>query len=339
MRLSLCIATLNRAGYIGATLDAILPQLTPDVEVVVVDGASTDQTPEVMAAYCGRHPNVVYRREPGNSGVDADFDKAVNYARGDYCWLMSDDDLVVPGAIARVLDQLADAPQALIVNAEIRDRELVGLLKPRQWEGTQDRRYDASGHESFFAEAGSYLSFIGGVVVERRWWLARDRAPFYGSLFIHVGVLFQQPAPSLVKVLAEPLVRIRYGNALWTARAFDIWMFKWPSLVWSFEHFSEAARQRVSPRRPGASLKTLLWYRGLGAWGAAQLRGATALHALAPVVARLPVRLLNAALAAYCGASRHGDSAMKLYDLAQGSGSSALARRLARRSRFPETGR
>lgn len=339
-RLSLCIATLNRAAFIGATIEAILPQLTPNVELVVVDGASRDETPEIMAAYCRRHANIVYRRESENSGVDADFDKAVSYARGDYCWLMSDDDLVLPGAIALALESLADAPQAVIVNAEIRDRELDALLKARQWDCQADYRYDASGHEAFFADVGSYLSFIGGVIVNRRWWLGRDRARFYGSLFIHVGVLFQQPAPSLVKVLSKPLVQIRYGNAQWTARSFEIWMFKWPALVWSFDHFSEHARQRVSPRRPGMSLKTLLWYRGLGAWDASQIRADTGpFHPMAALVARLPVRLLNAALAAYCSASRHGDSAMKLYDLSQATGASALARRLARRSRSPETGR
>ena len=344
IRLSLCIATLNRAGYIGQTIDAILPQLTPQVELVVVDGASRDETPTLMAQYERQHPGIVYRREAQNCGVDRDFDKAVGYARGDYCWLMSDDDLIVPGAIAHVLACLADAPQALIVNAEIRDRELHDVLKPRQLALDADRDWDEADHERFFTDAGSYLSFIGAVVVQRAWWLGRERAAYDGSLFIHMGVLFQQPAPARVKCIAQPLVQIRYGNALWTARAFEIWMFKWPSLVWSFGHFSEQARRRVSPRHPGASLRTLVWYRGLGAWGAAQLAPASAagprvFHALAPLVARLPVRLLNAALAVYCAASRHGDSAMKLYDLAQSAGSSATARRLARRSRFPGTGR
>lgn len=344
IRLSLCIATLNRAAYIGQTIDAILPQLTPEVELVVVDGASRDETPTLMARYERRHPNILYRREAQNCGVDRDFDKAVGYARGDYCWLMSDDDLIVPGAIGRLLACLAQAPQAVIVNAEIRDREMQEVLKPRQLALEADRDYGEADHERFFDDAGSYLSFIGAVVVERTWWLGRERAAYDGSLFIHMGVLFQQPAPARVKCIAQPLVQIRYGNALWTARAFEIWMFKWPSLVWSFGHFSEQARSRVSPRHPSTSLRTLVWYRGLGAWGAAQLPTRTAagprfFHALAPLVARLPMRLLNAALAVYCAASRHGDSAMKLYDLAQSAGSSATARRLAKRSRFPETGR
>src|SRR6185369_13858614 len=185
MRLSLCIATFNRAGYIGRTLDAILEQMTPELELVIVDGASQDGTAELMARYLARHPQIVYRRETENSGIDRDFDKTVAYASGEYCWLMSDDDVIVPGAVAAVLTRLAAAPQLVIVNSEIRDRKLSAVLKPRQIEMDQDREYDASRHERFFADTCSYLSFIGGVVVRRAWWLGRERAAYYGSLFIH----------------------------------------------------------------------------------------------------------------------------------------------------------
>jgi abequosyltransferase len=46
--LSICIATYNRGGYIGETLDTIIPQLDNDVELLVVDGASTDNTKDVV---------------------------------------------------------------------------------------------------------------------------------------------------------------------------------------------------------------------------------------------------------------------------------------------------
>jgi glycosyltransferase involved in cell wall biosynthesis len=325
MRLSLCIATFRRAAYIAATLDNILEQLPADAEVVVVDGASPDDTPGVMAAYA-QNPQVRYVREAENSGVDRDYDKAVGYAQGDYCWLMTDDDLLVPGAIARVLEAIASGPELVVVNAEIRDREVAGLLKASQLPLQGASSYGASELEALFADAGSYLSFIGGVVVRRALWLARERAPWYGSLFIHVGVLFSQPVLGAVVVVREPLIRIRYGNAMWTARSFEIWTAKWPLLVWSFSHFSEQARARVSPRAPAASLRTLVWYRGIGALDAAELRrlrslGAVpGLHPCAQLVASLPRRPLNLALTALCRASSHGDARMKLYDLARTKG-------------------
>lgn len=345
MRLSVCIATFNRAGYIGQTLDAILAQMTPQVELVVVDGASEDGTAALMAQYLARHPHIVYRREAENSGVDRDFDKAVAYASGEYCWLMSDDDVIKEGALAAVLSRLADEPQLVIVNSEIHDRELSNVLKPRQLEIANDREFGASEHERFFADTGSYLSFIGGVVVRRGWWLVRERAAYYGSLFIHAGVIFQQPPPQRVKVVAEPLVRIRYGNALWSPRAFEIWITKWPQLVWSFAHFSEAARRSVSPAHPSARLKTLLWYRAIGAFGPRELAclrcggEQSHVHFGAGVAARLPAQAVNAALALYCFVSLNKDAQMKLYDLARAQVASRVARWLARRSRFPGRGK
>jgi abequosyltransferase len=343
MRLSLCIATFNRAAFLGETLDALVAQLTPDVEIVVVDGASPDDTPQVMSRYAREGAQVRYFRESENSGVDRDFDKAVERARGDHCWLMSDDDIALPGAIDAVLERLANGPDVVIANAEIYDRELASCLKPRQLAIESDRTYSPDQHEQLFADTGSYLSFIGGVIVRRAWWLARERAAYYGSLFIHVGVIFQAPAPARVDVIAQPLVRIRYGNAQWSARGLEIWLIEWPRLVGSFTRFAGASRSRVTPASPAASLKTLLWYRAIGALGTAQMETLRAraprLHPLAGVAARLPRRPLNAALAAWCFMSGHADAAIKVYDLARAACGSATARWLATRSRFPGTGR
>jgi len=63
-QISICIATYNRCQFIGETLDSILNQLEPGIELVVVDGASPDQLPpEVMAQYSSRYPEIHYYRE------------------------------------------------------------------------------------------------------------------------------------------------------------------------------------------------------------------------------------------------------------------------------------
>lgn len=340
MRLSVCIATFNRARFIRETLDAIVPQLTSEVELVVVDGASTDGTADLMEDYLHRSAGIVYRRESANCGVDRDFDKAVQYARGEYCWLMSDDDILVPDAIATVLASLADRPELVVVNAEIRTRDLSAVLKPNQLELCADCEFGAAEHGRLFAAAANYLSFIGAVVIRRSTWLARDRASHFGSLFIHFGVIFQPPVLGRAKVLARPLIRIRYGNALWTARAFEIWIDKWPRLVWSFSQFEEAARAAITPQRPAKSLKSLLWYRAIGAYGPTEYRSLLAgnrpHHPLARAVAALPARGVNAAAAMYLLARRQPDDPVMLYDLVRANCVSPLARWAARRFRFPE---
>lgn len=273
MLLSICIATYNRAKFIGETLDSISRQLRPGVEVVVLDGASPDETSSIVSEYAKRFPAIRYIREDRNSGVDADYDKAVAYAGGRYCWLATDDDLLAPNAVDHVLQALNAAEvDLLIVDSEIRDVTLTRTLKPRRLPFDGERNYGAANADAFLKDVGDALSFIGGTVVRRRFWLARQRTPYFGSLFIHVGVICQAPVFGRVKVIGEPLVRIRLGNAMWRPSSFEIWAFKWPALIWSFEAFNEEARSSVTAREPWRNLVWIAHYRAMGAYSFAEYR-------------------------------------------------------------------
>jgi abequosyltransferase len=333
-RLSICIATFNRGAFIEQTLDSVIHQLDDSVELIVVDGASPDDTQAVMDAYCARHPEVRYVREPVNSGVDGDYDKAVGYARGEFCWLMTDDDLMVDGAVQRVLARL-DGADLVIVNTEVRNKDLSASLRPRLLEITNDLRPGERSAEQFFAETAEYLSFIGAVIVRRSWWLARERSAYFGTLFVHIGVLFQAPAVSRVHVIAEPQLVLRYGNAMWSARGFEIWMFKWPTLIWSFDHFSATSRAAVCRRQPFDSIKYLVWFRAIGSYSAAEYQrflrseGGPRWQGAAWLVARMPGRLAN-----FVCTVRHllrpgASTDMALYDLARSVHSCRLARNAA----------
>ena len=300
MRLSICIATYNRAAFIGETLDSIIPQLGPGIEVVIVDGASPDDTASVVARYVERAPSIRYFREAQNSGFDGDYDKAVGYAAGEHCWLFPDDDLLAPGAVARVLDALeGGAVDLLIVDTEVRDRTLTRTLQRGRLALKGERRYGPEDADDLLADAGYALSFIGGVIVRKSLWAARRREPYFGSLFIHVGVIFQSAGIGLAKVLGEPLVVIRAGNAMWRPRGFEIWAVMWPSLIWNFAGYADAAKRKVTPREPWRSFPWLLGYRALGAYSRTEYKlyladRVTGLSGLLPRLAAVfPGKLAN----------------------------------------------
>lgn len=333
--LTICIATYNRARYIGETLDSILAQIQGCVELVVVDGASPDHTPEVLARYVAQFPGLRYYREQENSGVDGDYDKAVSYARGDYCWLMSDDDLLRPDAVARVLDAIRTGVDLVVVNSEIRSADFSALLQPQCLKIEADAAYTASEAERFFLDAANYLSFIGGVVVRRSVWLERDRSSYYGSLFVHVGVLFQKPLENGAYLISDPLIVIRYGNAMWTSRGFEIWMFKWPSLIWSFAGFSDQAKAGVYPREPWRLPRKLVLQRGIGGYGLQEYRRHIAARArwwsrvMPWLVAMIPAWLVNLLASVYCIFVNKG-ARSGLYDLVRSPHATRLGRYLAR---------
>ncbi|HEY2178122.1 MAG TPA: glycosyltransferase family 2 protein [Caulobacteraceae bacterium] len=323
-RLSFCIPTFNRGAFIGETLTSLVGQLRPGVEIVIVDGASRDNTASVVSAFAARYPEIRYFREDANSGYDADCDKAVAYAAGDYCWLMTDDDVLAPGAVDRVLEALEGDIDLLIVDAEVRDRSLARRTEPRRLKFTGERVYGPAESDAFLRDAGDALSFVGGTIIRRSLWLSRERRTYYGTLFVHVGVIFQSPFVGRAKVIGEPLVIIRAGNAMWKSKTFEIWTFKWPELIWSFEAYGDGAKGAVTPRDPWRRAKWMFHYRAMGAYSRDEYVrwfGQRKVGAWRPVLwiaAVSPGRLMNFALVcawvALGRGGRHG-----CYDLVESS--------------------
>ena len=333
-KLSICIATYNRGRYIGETLDSILSQIELGVELLVVDGASPDNTPEVMALYLSRHPEIRYFREQINSGVDRDYDKAVGYAGGEYCWLMSDDDLMKPGAVRRVLSALDGKNDLIVVNSEIWNADFSEQLLDQRLGGATDIEYGKNDPDRLFAGIANQLGFIGCVVISRRFWLSRDRASFYGTLFIHVGVIFQHPVVETAKVISEPLVAIRNGNANWAARTFEIWAMKWPELVWSFPDFSDTVKQKVCPREQWRKFKFLFYHRAMGSYSLTEFhkflshKANGLAWAMAYVLAAFPGKMANLVVVFYYLIFKRA-SRLELFDVLCSRYASAAIRPIA----------
>jgi len=264
--LSICIATYNRANYIAETLESIIPQLDDDVELLVVDGASTDNTEAVVQKYAQKESRIRYIRLSAKGGVDQDYDKSVELASGEFCWLFTDDDLIKSGAIAAVKAAIKDGNDLVVVNAEVRDRKLSAILERRRIVMQENKSYAQNNIEQLFIDVLHYLSFIGAVVIRRSIWLSRDRESYFGTEFVHVGVIFQKPLSEPALIIAEPYIAIRSGNAQWSPRSFEIWMFKWPKLVWSFNHISHEAKHFICSKEPWRNLKTLMGQRSIGSY-------------------------------------------------------------------------
>jgi abequosyltransferase len=266
VKLSICIGTHNRAKFIGETLDSILAQQEPNVEIVIMDNASSDDTPELIAQYLLYHPEIRYFRKHENTGFDRNYDEVVMYAKGEYCWLMSDDDLLIPGAIANILDILESKNDLIVVNSEVRNSDLSFTLESRLIKLDFDRIYRREDRDTFFIKNAKYLSFIGCLVIRRAYWLSKNASSYYGTGFVHVGVLFQSPAIFNVRVMAKPSVVIRLGNSTWSDTRFDIWMIWWPKVIWSFIEFPEVVKKEICVREPWRRVHVLLKQRALGVY-------------------------------------------------------------------------
>ncbi len=115
--LSVCISTYNRAEWLALSLKNwanLYPDPMQGVELFVCDNASTDGTPSVVEPYLSR-PDFRYQRNTTNVGMLGNLRETAHHARGDYIWILGDDDLLYPGAIDRVIEKVNRNPRVALI--------------------------------------------------------------------------------------------------------------------------------------------------------------------------------------------------------------------------------
>ena len=275
-KLSICISTFNRSRFLAETLGTIIPQLRDEVELVVLDDKSTDDTQAVASAHAARCPRMRYVQQDTGAGFDEKYHRFGQLARGQYMWFFSDDDLLKPGAVSAVLDVInRDEAWLIILNAETRSTDFSIVLQPQRVKSAADVLYPntPAGHDQAFHDLGDHVSYVGSVVVRRSIWNTREHPrQYFGTWFEYYMFVFQDPIPGPIYFISHPWIIIRLANSTWTERGFEIWMITFPTLVWSFPHFSEASKQHVIPREPWRNIPRLLISRATGHYRLADYR-------------------------------------------------------------------
>ncbi len=114
-KLSICIPTYNRAGFLNECLQSLLPQVTNQpAEVVVIDNASPDQTESIVRKFLYKYPFLRYFRNSENLGYAGNQVKCFEYAQGDYIATLMDDDVYMEGEVERILKLIAEGEYAFI---------------------------------------------------------------------------------------------------------------------------------------------------------------------------------------------------------------------------------
>jgi glycosyltransferase involved in cell wall biosynthesis len=108
-RASIVVCGYNQAAYLTGALDSALGQTYRDVEVVVVDNGSTDESHELLQRYRG-HPRVRLLVHTTNAPVTQRLNEAIALSSGEYVSILYADDYYLPQKIQRQLDAFAQLP-------------------------------------------------------------------------------------------------------------------------------------------------------------------------------------------------------------------------------------
>ena len=220
MKLSICMPTYNFGRFIGDTLQSIVPQLTPEVEIVVFDGGSTDDTAQVVARFQQDTPAIRYVKQAHRGGIDRDMASTVAQARGRYCWLFSSDDIMRPGALQRALREIdggLDIYLGGLTLCDFRMHPIGEHMIHRAPAGSVFQLSDPAQRKRYFRLAvttPAFFSFMGSILVRReRWEAGTLDEEFVGSCWAHaLRMLRLIPTGLTVKILGESLLLKRGDN-------------------------------------------------------------------------------------------------------------------------------
>ena len=108
-KVSVMIVTYNQEHLIGETIDSVLEQDYPNLEIVVSDDASTDKTQEIIRQYYNKHPDVIVPVfNDKNLGITGNSNAAFFKCTGELIALLGGDDLFLRGKVTKQVEVFHD---------------------------------------------------------------------------------------------------------------------------------------------------------------------------------------------------------------------------------------
>ncbi len=130
---TVAIPTFNGEAWLAEAIESVLGQSLVDIELLVLDNASTDGTAELVARYAG-DKRLVYRRNERNIGFAANVHNAVRLARGEALVILGSDDRLEPRFMEAGIAFLQAHPEVSMVHG------------PAAWIDGEGHRFGGTGH-------------------------------------------------------------------------------------------------------------------------------------------------------------------------------------------------
>ena len=192
--LSICIPTYNRSACLKECLESILSSAKgheEQIEVVISDNVSTDDTASVVNEFKERYPWIRYHRNDTNIGAEKNFYAVAGLAAGEYIWIFGDDDKMTDEAIPSVLKRIESGYGLIICNFSRWSRDFSTVLKQRFILINQDEEFDDA--NLLMKRIGLHLGYITCFITKRSIFLSAppsEYEPYLESNFPHVYSIY-----------------------------------------------------------------------------------------------------------------------------------------------------
>jgi glycosyltransferase involved in cell wall biosynthesis len=212
--ISVIVTCYNYGRYVGQAIESALAQTYPNVEVVVVNDGSTDDSASAIGRYAER---VQYIEQPNGGSISA-YNAGYAASRGDIIVLLDADDTLEPGALTRVVASFR--PSVAKVQWELRIIDGEGRDLGRRF-CNFEARYDAAAVRRSFEATGTYRWPVSVGNAYARWFAARV-FPLTPGLGPDGALNTVAPLYGDVVTIPEVLAAYRvHGQNLWSNTGTD----------------------------------------------------------------------------------------------------------------------
>ena len=187
MLISVCIPQYNRSKYLLMVLESIRIQDHPEVEVIISDDCSTDDSLEVIPKYIAEvqpttHVRYNYIRQPKNLGYDGNLRAALDAGQGEYLFVLGNDDALPDkdtlSRLARILGQL-NFPDVAFTNFN-------AFGKPNEVQRRARITAVIGSGPEVALQTFRCFSFVGGLVMKRAAFKQHDTPKYDGSVYVQI---------------------------------------------------------------------------------------------------------------------------------------------------------
>jgi glycosyltransferase involved in cell wall biosynthesis len=237
---SIIVPNYNHAAYLNERLKSIKAQDFSDYELIILDDASNDESPELIEAFRKEHPECrVYYNEQNSGSPFVQWNKGVELADGKYLWIAESDDFCAPHFLSTLVPMLES------------DRE-IGIAYGQSWlvDENGEKMYSYLENLSFIYKSNAWEKdfVIDGAEACRKWVLHHNPIPNASGALMRKEA-FEEAGR------AEPSMRL---NGDWHLYAKILCRYKLAFTAQHLNYFRVHAQTQRSASRKRASVYTEL---------------------------------------------------------------------------------
>ena len=137
MKVSIVIPVYNAEKYLGACIESCINQTYKDIEIIIVDDGSTDNSSDIIMKYFHLHPKLITPIVKSNGGTASALNIGIDNMKGEWFKWLSADDVLLPTAIENMLNMIEPLPhdQLFYTDYDIIDEssKIISSFKDREY--------------------------------------------------------------------------------------------------------------------------------------------------------------------------------------------------------------